>query len=92
LFISPRRGGDGLSCRTGERAASRTAAGRAGAAGRVEDDNVVEQRKVRLGTARDGMMPVDDGVKAGERVVIQGQQRIRAGIKVTPQPASAPAG
>jgi membrane fusion protein (multidrug efflux system) len=58
----------------------------------VGADNVVEQRQVRLGTARDGMMPVEAGVKAGERVVIQGQQRIRAGIKVTPQPASAPAG
>jgi membrane fusion protein (multidrug efflux system) len=58
----------------------------------VGADNVVEQRQVRLGAARDGMMPVETGVKAGERVVIQGQQRIRAGIKVTPQPASAPAG
>jgi membrane fusion protein (multidrug efflux system) len=58
----------------------------------VGSDNTVEQRHVRLGSARDGMMPVEDGVKAGERVVIQGQQRIRAGIKVTPQLAGAPAG
>jgi len=58
----------------------------------VGDDNVVEQRRVRLGTGREGLAVVDEGVKPGERVVVQGQQRIRAGITVAPQLAPPPAG
>src|SRR6266478_3137999 len=58
----------------------------------VGDDNVVEQRRVRLGTGREGLAIVDEGVKPGERVVVQGQQRIRAGITVAPQLAPPRAG
>jgi membrane fusion protein, multidrug efflux system len=58
----------------------------------VGDDNVVEQRRVRLGTGREGLAIVAEGVKPGERVVVQGQQRIRAGITVAPQLAPPPAG
>src|SRR6266481_4645286 len=58
----------------------------------VGQDDKVEQRRLRLGTYREGLAVVDDGVKPGERVVVQGQQRIRAGITVAPQPAPAPAG
>jgi membrane fusion protein (multidrug efflux system) len=56
----------------------------------VSDDNVVAQRRVRLGTYREGLAVVDEGVKPGERVVVQGQQRIRAGITVAPQLAPPP--
>jgi len=35
---------------------------------------------------------VQEGIEPGERVVVQGQQRIRAGITVAPQLAPAPAG
>jgi membrane fusion protein (multidrug efflux system) len=58
----------------------------------VGQDNKVEQRRVRLGTGRAGLAVVEDGVSPGELVVVQGQQRIRAGILVTPQPAPPPAG
>jgi membrane fusion protein (multidrug efflux system) len=58
----------------------------------VGDNNIVEQRRVRLGTGREGLAVVDEGVKPGERVVVQGQQRIRAGITVAPQLAPPPAG
>src|SRR6516225_5530383 len=58
----------------------------------VGNDNVVEQRRVRLGTYREGLAVVEDGIKPGELVVVQGQQRIRAGITVAPQPAPPPAG
>ena len=58
----------------------------------VGEDNKVEQRRVRLGANRAGLAVVDEGVKAGERVVVQGQQRIRAGMTVAPQLASSPAG
>jgi membrane fusion protein, multidrug efflux system len=58
----------------------------------VGQDDKVEQRRVRIGTVRDGLAVVDEGIEPGERVVVQGQQRIRAGIIVTPQLASSPAG
>ena len=58
----------------------------------VGQDNKVEQRRVSLGTVRDGFAVVNEGIEAGERVVVQGQQRIRAGITVAPQLASSPAG
>jgi membrane fusion protein (multidrug efflux system) len=58
----------------------------------VGQDNKVEQRRVRIGTVRDGLAVVDEGVEPGERVVVQGQQRIRAGMTVTPELASSPAG
>jgi len=58
----------------------------------VGQDDKVEQRRVRIGTVRDGLAVVDEGKEPGERVVVQGQQRIRAGITVAPQLESPPAG
>src|SRR5690348_17044701 len=58
----------------------------------VGQDDKVEQRRVRIGTIREGLAVVDEGVQPGERVVVQGQQRIRAGMTVAPQPAPTPAG
>jgi membrane fusion protein (multidrug efflux system) len=58
----------------------------------VGEDNKVEQRRLRLGARREGLAVVEDGIKPGDRVVVQGQQRIRAGMIVAPQPAPAPAG
>ena len=58
----------------------------------VGQDNKVEQRRVRLGAQREGLAVVEQGVEAGERVVVQGQQRIRAGMTVAPQVAPSPSG
>jgi membrane fusion protein (multidrug efflux system) len=55
----------------------------------VNDKNVVEQRRVKTGTARDGLLAVEQGLKAGDRVVVQGQQRVRAGMTVAPSDAPA---
>jgi len=55
----------------------------------VDDKNVVEQRRVKTSTARDGMLAVDQGLKAGEKVIIQGQQRVRPGMTVAPTLAPA---
>lgn len=55
----------------------------------VGADNKVEQRRVRTGQARDGQIPVEDGLKAGDKVIVQGQQRVRPGMVVTPAPAPA---
>ena len=58
----------------------------------VGNDNKVEQRRLRLGAGREGLAVVEEGLKPGERVVVQGQQRVRAGMTVAPQLAPAPAG
>jgi len=58
----------------------------------VGPDDKVELRRLRLGTGREGLAVVEDGLKPDERVVVQGQQRIRAGMTVAPQLASSPSG
>jgi membrane fusion protein (multidrug efflux system) len=58
----------------------------------VGQDDKVEQRRLRLGTGREGLAVVEEGLKPDERVVVQGQQRIRAGMSVAPQLAPASAG
>src|SRR5712671_4902673 len=58
----------------------------------VGENNTVEQRRLKLGTNREGLAVVEDGIKPGDRVVVQGQQRIRAGMTVAPQLAPSPAG
>jgi membrane fusion protein (multidrug efflux system) len=55
----------------------------------VNDKNVVEQRRVKTGISRDGMMVIDEGLKAGEKVIVQGQQKVRPGMTVTPTAAPA---
>lgn len=50
----------------------------------VNDKNVAEQRRIKTGVARDGMVAVTEGLKANEKVIVQGQQRARPGMVVTP--------
>jgi membrane fusion protein (multidrug efflux system) len=52
----------------------------------VNSDNVVEQRRLSVGIERNGLVEVRDGLEPGERVIVQGQQRVRPGAKVNPQP------
>ncbi len=51
----------------------------------LKSDNTVEYRAVELGRAVEGLRVIKSGVKAGERVVINGLQRVRPGMKVTPK-------
>ncbi len=53
----------------------------------VDDKNVVHLRRVKTGILRNGQLVVTEGLKEGEKVVIQGQQRIRDGMTVAPSPA-----
>jgi membrane fusion protein (multidrug efflux system) len=53
----------------------------------VNDKNVAEQRRIKVGVARDGLVAVTEGLKAGERVIVQGQQRVRQGMTVNPSVA-----
>lgn len=53
----------------------------------VNDKNMVEQKRVRTGVSRDGMVAITSGLQAGERVIVQGQQRVRPGMTVNPSAA-----
>ncbi len=48
-------------------------------------DNKVTYRAVRLGPIVDGLRSVREGLKAGEVIVVNGLQRVRPGMPVTPQ-------
>lgn len=50
----------------------------------VVKDDTVERREVELGGIHDGLREIISGVKAGEQVVVDGIQRVRAGAKVNP--------
>ena len=53
-------------------------------------DNKVQSRDVRLGTRIDSDWLVQEGLKAGERVVVEGIQKLKPEMLVSPQPAAAP--
>jgi membrane fusion protein (multidrug efflux system) len=52
----------------------------------VKDDNTVEVRNVTLGDIAGSDWIITDGLKAGERVVVEGIQKCVEGAPVTPQP------
>jgi membrane fusion protein (multidrug efflux system) len=59
----------------------------------VNDKNVAEQRRVKLGQSTPDIAAVADGLKPGEQVVVEGIQRVRPNLVVAPAPASSmPAG
>ena len=59
----------------------------------VNNENVVEVRPVILGPLDDGLRVIREGLKADDKVIIDGIQRARVGAKVAPHPPKAePAG
>jgi membrane fusion protein (multidrug efflux system) len=55
----------------------------------VNDKNVAEQRRVKLGQSTPEIAGVAEGLKPGEQVVVEGIQRVRQNLVVAPAPASA---
>ena len=51
----------------------------------VSSDNVVEKRSIRLGQLVDGLRVIEEGLQAGEQVIVKGLQRARPGGKVDPE-------
>ena len=51
----------------------------------VKDDNLVAVQPVRTGGVQDGHWFVTEGLKAGDKVVVEGFQKFAAGDKVRPQ-------
>lgn len=52
----------------------------------VGDDAKANWREVSLGAAHDGLRVVNAGLKPGERIIVNGLQRVRPGAKVAPEP------
>ena len=52
----------------------------------VNDKNEVVFRPVQLGALHDGLRAITEGLSAGERVIIDGLQRVRPGSVVSPTP------
>ncbi len=55
----------------------------------VNPDNTVAFRNVKVGPRVDSFWVITEGLKPGDRVVVEGLQRIRDGITVTAKPAPA---
>lgn len=53
----------------------------------VNDQDVVEQRSVTAGATVDHMRVIENGLTPSDRVVVNGLQRARPGVKVKPIPA-----
>jgi RND family efflux transporter MFP subunit len=51
----------------------------------VNEKNEVVSRPVRLGALHDGLREITDGLKPGERVVVNGLQQVRPGLTVEPK-------
>jgi RND family efflux transporter MFP subunit len=51
----------------------------------VDRDNRVAPRSVRLGAMHDGLREITDGLRPGERVIVEGLQQVRPGLTVGPQ-------
>jgi RND family efflux transporter MFP subunit len=51
----------------------------------VGSDNKIEIRSIKLGDHTDSMWIVEDGLRAGETVVVEGTQRLRPGVVVNPK-------
>jgi membrane fusion protein, multidrug efflux system len=53
----------------------------------VAPDDKVEQRRVKLGAVQGAEIAVEQGLEPGERVIVQGIQKVRPGQAVTPTPS-----
>jgi hypothetical protein len=51
----------------------------------VNAQNVVEYRPVKLGSLHGGLRTIDEGLTPDDVVIVNGLQRVRPGVTVTPQ-------
>jgi multidrug efflux system membrane fusion protein len=56
----------------------------------IRADQTVEQRHVKVGLVRNDLAVIETGLTDGERVVIDGQYKVRAGLRVEVSPADTP--
>jgi membrane fusion protein (multidrug efflux system) len=58
----------------------------------IGDDNRVDVRVVKLGRLMGHTYLVVDGLRAGERVIVEGQEKVQPGLQVQPQAWTPPPG
>ena len=51
----------------------------------VGDDNKVSLRPVKVGEKIDKLWIINDGLKPGERIIVEGTQKVRPGVTVNPR-------
>jgi RND family efflux transporter MFP subunit len=51
----------------------------------VGENNTVERRQIKPGRMFEGLRVIRDGLKPDDQVIINGTQRVRAGMQVTPE-------
>ena len=56
----------------------------------VDADNKIEVRPVKVGERVGGQWVIDQGLKPGEQVVVEGFQKVKAGMTVNPKPVPPP--
>jgi membrane fusion protein, multidrug efflux system len=54
----------------------------------IDGENKVTYRQVKLGPSAEGLRIVKGGLEPGERIVVNGLQRVRPGVLVDPQPVA----
>jgi len=52
----------------------------------VGPDNKVDLRWAKVGERTGSLVVIDEGLKPGERVIVEGIQKVKAGMTVTPKP------
>jgi membrane fusion protein, multidrug efflux system len=52
----------------------------------IGNNDTVEQRSVEIGESEGGITVVEKGLKPGEKVVVEGQYRLKEGARVAPRP------
>ncbi len=52
----------------------------------VNADNIVEYRRVKVGLLENGLRVIERGLTTGDRVIVNGLQRVRPGVTVDPKP------
>jgi membrane fusion protein (multidrug efflux system) len=53
----------------------------------VKPDSTVEQRMVKASDRIGNLWIIDSGVKPGEKVIVEGIQKVRPGVTVSARPA-----
>jgi RND family efflux transporter MFP subunit len=56
----------------------------------LDEDKKVVVRPVRLGALHEGLREITEGLRPGERVIVNGLQQVRAGMTAEPQIVSMP--
>ncbi|MGB1272349.1 MAG: hypothetical protein ACPG5T_09755, partial [Endozoicomonas sp.] len=51
----------------------------------VTSEQTVETRQVKMGRRMGPMWVVSQGLKANEQIIVEGLQKVRPGVKVTPK-------